>query len=78
MAKIINEGGDYTVEGAVCTLRVLLSLDEINGALYTIWNEEDDKVGVRGDKDAALELAEQIADNGDPQEGPEAPITEEM
>jgi hypothetical protein len=70
MATIINEGGgEYTVEGKVCTLRVLVSLDEINGALYHVWNEEDDKVGVRGDIGAALELAEQIADNGDPQDG---------
>ena len=79
MATVTKTGIDsWEVAGAVCTLNVLVSLDDVNGALYRIYNEEDDRVGIRADLDAAIELAEQIADNGDPQEGPEAPTTEEV
>lgn len=72
MATIRNLGlGDVVVEGSEMTVTVLASLDDVNGATYKLYDEDDERLAVLGDRDAAIELAEQYADGefGDTDEG---------
>ena len=72
MATIRNLGlGDVAVEGSEMTVTVLASLDDVNGATYKLYGEDDECIGVKGDRDAAIEWAEQIADgSGDDEYDP--------
>lgn len=71
MANVTHEDlTTWKVEGEVCTVVVTVSLDDVCGALYHVWDEEgDNRLFLNADKDAALEWAENFADNGEPEEG---------
>lgn len=63
MATIRKLGlGDVAVEGSEMTVTVLACLDDVVGVTYKLYDEDDECIGVKGDRDAAVEWAEQIAD----------------
>lgn len=62
MATVTKDGiGAWVVEGEFNQVDVLLSLDDMHGALYHVWSD-DEKVGVFSDVDAAIEFAEKVCD----------------
>jgi hypothetical protein len=81
MANVTHEDlTTWKVEGSVCTVYVNVSLDDVVGALYHVWDEEGERrLHVNGDKDAALEWADNFADKGEPcdEDGEERPVEEE-
>lgn len=62
MATVEKLGLDsFLVSGEFNQVEVLLSLDDVSGALYHVWSN-DEKVGVFSNVDQALEFAEEVCD----------------